>query len=211
MADESKDANMDNESRSVDDDSDDNDNDSADINTDGPEPEELDPSKSAASDDDDSIENTGVEAIDNDNDDESIKNTGVEDIDDDDDDNEPIENTGVQQPTQYKRFVQAEESGRAAAGSNDNKPRTRSTAAQEFIHSMFEDMDPNSIFELMSSDDADDMLSFITAQMMAKAGLKYFGQDGAMQSWWNWSNYYTTKSWMDARQETCQKSRRKQL
>jgi hypothetical protein len=102
----------------------------------------------------------------------------VEDIDNDDD-NKPIESTGVQQATEYDRFVQAEEAGRAAAGSNDNKPRTRSTVAQEFIHSMFKDMDPNLIFKLMSGEDKEDMLSFITAQMTAKAGLKYFGQDGA--------------------------------
>jgi hypothetical protein len=53
--------------------------------------------------------------------------------------------------------------------------------AQEFIHSMFEDMNPNSIFELMSGEDEEDMLSFVTAQMTAKARLKYFGrrQDGA--------------------------------
>jgi hypothetical protein len=44
---------------------------------------------------------------------------------------------------------------------------------------MFEDMDPNSIFELTSGEDEEDMLSFITVQMTAKAGLKYFGQDGA--------------------------------
>ena len=44
---------------------------------------------------------------------------------------------------------------------------------------MFEDMDPNLIFELMSGKDEEDMLSFITAQMTAKARLKYFGQDGA--------------------------------
>jgi hypothetical protein len=76
---------------------------------------------------------------------------------------------------EYERFTQAEEAGRTAALNNDNKPRTRSTAAQEFIHSMFEDMDPNSIFELMSREDEEDMLSFVTAQMTAKAGLKYFG------------------------------------
>ena len=40
------------------------------------------------------------------------------------------------------------------------------------------DMDPNTIFELMSGKDAEDM-SFVTAQMTAKAGLKYFGQDRA--------------------------------
>ena len=44
---------------------------------------------------------------------------------------------------------------------------------------MFEDMDPNPIFELMSGEDEEEMLSFVTAQMTAKAGLKYFGQDGA--------------------------------
>jgi hypothetical protein len=31
----------------------------------------------------------------------------------------------------------------------------------------------------MSGEDEEDMLSFVTAQMTAKAGLKYFGQDGA--------------------------------
>jgi hypothetical protein len=40
-------------------------------------------------------------------------------------------------------------------------------------------MDPNSIFAQMSGKDKEDMLSFVTAQMTAKAGLKYFGQDGA--------------------------------
>jgi Zn-dependent peptidase ImmA (M78 family) len=60
--------------------------------------------------------------------------------------------------------VQAEEAGRAAAGSNDNKPRTRYTMAQEFIHILFKDMGPNSIFKLMSGEDKEDMLSFITAQ-----------------------------------------------
>jgi Reverse transcriptase (RNA-dependent DNA polymerase) len=170
---ESEDVNMDDakESRSADNESVDNNDDLADIDTDGPESEESDLSKSAT-DDDKSIKNTGVETID---DDESVKNTGVETIDDD----EPIKNTGVQRPTEYDCFVQAEEAGRAAAGSNDNKPRTRSTAAQEFIHSMFKDMDPNSIFELMSGKDEEEMLSFVTAQMTAKAGLKYFGQDGA--------------------------------
>jgi hypothetical protein len=74
--------------------------------------------------------------------DESVENTGVESAAMDDDD-ESIENTGVHRPsTEYKWFTQAEEAGRTAALNNDNKPRTRSTAAQEFIHSMFEDMDP---------------------------------------------------------------------
>jgi hypothetical protein len=125
--------------------------------------------------DDESVENTGVG-----NDDESVENTGVENNDTGSDDNdESVENTGVHRPTEYERFTQAEEAGRTAALNNDSKHRTRSTAAQEFIHSMFEDMDPNSIFELMSGEDEEEMLSFVTAQMTAKAGLKYFGQDGA--------------------------------
>jgi hypothetical protein len=131
--------------------------------------QESDPNESAASDNDnESVENTGVETNDDD-DNESVENTGVENV----------ENTGVQRPTEYEWFVQAEEAGRIAASNNDTKPRTRSTAVQEFIHSMFEDMDPNSIFEPMSGEDKEGMLSFVTAQMTAKAGLKYFGQDGA--------------------------------
>jgi Reverse transcriptase (RNA-dependent DNA polymerase) len=169
-----------------DDDEDDSDDDSADIDADAPASEESDSSDSVSSDDesvenpgvgndDESVENTGVENNDatSDDDGESVKNTGVGD------DEIPVENTGVHQPTEYERFRQAEEAGRTAALNNDNKPRTRSTAAQEFIHSMFEDMDPSSIFELMSGEDEEEMLSFVTAQMTAKAGLKYFGQDGA--------------------------------
>jgi Reverse transcriptase (RNA-dependent DNA polymerase) len=122
-----------------------------------------------------SVENTGVENNDtiSDDDDESVENTGV------DNEDVSVENTGVQRPTECDRFAQAEEAGRAAALNNDNKPRTRSTAAQEFIHNIFDDMDPYSVFELMSGEDEEEMLSFVTAQMTAKAGLKYFGQDGA--------------------------------
>jgi hypothetical protein len=129
----------------------------------------------SSDDDDESVENTGVENNDatSDNDNESVENTGV------DEDDESVENTGVDRPTEYERFTQAEEAGRTAALNNDNKPRTRSTAAQEFIHRIFEDMDPNSVFELMSGEDEEEMLSFVTAQMTAKAGLKHFGKDGA--------------------------------
>jgi hypothetical protein len=109
--------------------------------------------------------------------DKSVENTGVETIDDDD--NKPVENTGVHQATEHKWFTQAEEAGIIAAFNNDNKPRTRSTAVQEFVHNMFADMDPKMIFELMSGEDKEYMLSFVTAQMTAKAGLKYVGQDGA--------------------------------
>jgi hypothetical protein len=123
-------------------------------------------------DDNESVENTGVS-----DDDESVENTGVETIDDDN--NEPVENTGVRRATEHERFTQAEEAGRIAAFNNNNKPRTRSTTAQEFVHTMFADMDPKMIFELMSREDEEDMLSFLTAQMTAKARLKYFGQDGA--------------------------------
>jgi hypothetical protein len=180
-----------NESDEVDDNDSDNDDDSADIDADAPESEESYSSDSVTSDNDESIENTGVESNDvgSDDDDESVDNTGMENNDagsDDDeesientgvgDDDESVENTGVHQPMEYKRFTQAEEAGRTAALNNDNKPRARSTVALEF---MFEDMDPNSIFELMSGEDEEDMLSFVTVQMTAKAGLKYFGQDGA--------------------------------
>jgi hypothetical protein len=134
----------------------------------------------ASDDDNESIENTGVESVAlDDSDNESVENTGMESAAMDDDDESIKRNTGVHRPMEYKRYTQAEEAGRTAALKNNNKPRTRSTAAQEFIHSMFEDMDPNSIFELMSGKDEEDMLSFVTAQMTAKARLKYFGQDGA--------------------------------
>jgi Reverse transcriptase (RNA-dependent DNA polymerase) len=157
-----------------DDDDDDYDDDSADIDVDTPESEESDANELSASDNNDesSASDNNDESSASENDDESIENTGVEP-------NESVKNTGVQGPTEYNRFVQAEEAGRATAGNNDNKPRTRSTAAQEFIHSMFKDMDPNSIFELMSGENEEEMLSFVTVQMTAKAGLKYFGQDGA--------------------------------
>ena len=142
------------------------DDDSTVIDSDAPQLEELIPNNN----DDSTVNSTGVESVE-DTGVETVEETGVED---------PVENTGVDtsRPTASERFLQAEEAGRTAATNNDNnKPRTRSTAAHEFVHSMFGEMDPKSIMELMK--DPVEMLSFVTAQMTAKAGLKYFGQDGA--------------------------------
>ena len=46
------------------------------------------------------------------------------------------------------------------------------------VHAIFEDMDTELMFALLSGDDEGDMLSFIMAQMSAKAGIKQFGKKG---------------------------------
>ena len=46
------------------------------------------------------------------------------------------------------------------------------------VHAIFEDMDTELMFTLLSRDDEGDMLSFIMAQMSAKAGIKQFGKEG---------------------------------
>ena len=46
------------------------------------------------------------------------------------------------------------------------------------VHAIFEDMDTELMFALLSGDDEGDMLSFIMAQMSAKASIKQFGKEG---------------------------------
>ena len=46
------------------------------------------------------------------------------------------------------------------------------------VHAIFEDMDTELMFTLMSGDDVGDMLSFIMAQMSVKAGIKQFRKKG---------------------------------
>ena len=43
---------------------------------------------------------------------------------------------------------------------------------------MFDDMDPETMFTSLSGNDAEDMLSFATMQMSAKAGIEKFGEEG---------------------------------
>ena len=46
------------------------------------------------------------------------------------------------------------------------------------VHAIFEDMDTELMFTLLSGDDEGDMLSFIMAQMSAKGSIKQFGKKG---------------------------------
>jgi Reverse transcriptase (RNA-dependent DNA polymerase) len=161
---------------------DDYDEQSSDDDDDEQSTEEQQDGNDSVSENEVSDENTGV---DDENAGVDPENTGVEvlePIDEDNDDN------FARVPTAYEQFKQAEQDGRDAATSHGNNYRTRSATrtereaelenAAEFVHNMFQTMDPTAIFELMSGNDAQEMLSFLTAQMTAKAGLKYFGQDG---------------------------------
>ena len=62
-------------------------------------------------------------------------------------------------------------------------PRRHASKAKdpafEYINSMFEDMEPETVFTMLMEHDSSEMLSFLTEQMSAKRGLKHFGTAGA--------------------------------
>jgi hypothetical protein len=155
-----------NDDFSYDDTSDSDDNDDGDHDL-----PDLLPELGNPNDDDDSIEQSTEEQQDEEDDDLSQdevddENTGV------DPENTGVdpENTGVDLetveenddnisesgPTEYERFEHAVQAGRTAANSNDHRARTRSVTrierqaelenAAEFVHNMFQTMDPTAIF-----------------------------------------------------------------
>ena len=87
--------------------------------------------------------------------------------------------------TESSKFQQAVTDGITRAyDENGHRPRRRHASkakdpAFEYINSMFEDMEPETVFTMLMEHDSSEMLSFLTKQMSAKRGLKHFGTAGA--------------------------------
>ena len=106
-----------------------------------------------------------------------------------------VENAGVEDPngsesqseneTELDAFARAEASGRewAVAGTTEwptrtNRGKTKDPAF-EYVHTLFESMDPETVFTLLTGCESDHILLFLTEQMSAKRGLRQFGNAGA--------------------------------
>ena len=87
--------------------------------------------------------------------------------------------------TESTKFQQAVADGITRAHDvNDQRPARRHAnkakdPAFEYLNSMFEDMEPQTVFTMLMEHDSSEMLSFLTEQMSAKRGLKQFGVAGA--------------------------------
>ena len=85
--------------------------------------------------------------------------------------------------TESDQFRQAEDAGRMAANGAELPKRVSKPNKKEgFAHNcvtFLQDMEPEAAFALLMESDTEDMLSFLMAQMSAKAGLKHFGEAGA--------------------------------
>ena len=98
---------------------------------------------------------------------------------------ESFESTGVNEDhgeTIEEQFQQAEDVGRAAAEGGELPKRERRRKVddvRECVNLMSSEADPDALFTLMMEEDPEEMSTFLTAQMSAKAGLKHFGEDGA--------------------------------
>ncbi|KAG7356172.1 enoyl-CoA hydratase [Nitzschia inconspicua] len=127
-----------------------------------------------------SSENTGVEET------RSIEDTGVEDTRSVDDESSGVDDKPSNMCDEIRS---AEEAGRIAAINDEqlpkrmrkpyNKHMNMMNMVADYIHTTFEDMEPEVIFTLLAGKDMQSQLTLLTTQMSAKAGLKQFGQAGA--------------------------------
>ena len=95
------------------------------------------------------------------------------------------QSTGVEddrQPTEEEAHQQAEQAGIEAAKNDADLPKRthkqKEDEAHEFTHAMLSDASPEAMFPPLMENDHNKMLSFLSAQMPAKAGLKHFGEAG---------------------------------
>ncbi|KAG7348138.1 reverse transcriptase RNA-dependent DNA polymerase [Nitzschia inconspicua] len=127
-----------------------------------------------------SSENTGVEET------RSIEDTGVEDTRSVDDESSGVDDKPSNMCDEIRS---AEEAGRIAAINDEqlpkrmrkpyNKHMNMMNMVADYIHTTFEDMEPEVIFTLLAGKGMQSQLTLLTTQMSAKAGLKQFGQAGA--------------------------------
>ena len=102
-----------------------------------------------------------------------------------DTDDESLADEDPQPTTESSKFQQAVADGitRAYDGNDHRPPRRHASKAKDpafgYINSMFEDMEPETVFTMLMEHDSSEMLSFLTEQMSAKRGLKQFGTAGA--------------------------------
>jgi hypothetical protein len=140
----------------------------------------------------DNVENQGVQEEPDNNDIEDVEGTGVDDlgvqnpgvlqpiVEDHDQDEMPANN--VEQVTEQDRFEAAENEGCARAERQDDiRPRCtiKPNRDKDFVYALINMLlgsHPVSEAETQTPLDA---LTFVTVQMSAKAGLKYFGNCGA--------------------------------
>ena len=96
--------------------------------------------------------------------------TDTDDASLDDDDTHPT--------TESHKFQQAVADGISSAydGDDQRPPRRHANKTKdpafEYLNSVFEDMEPQTVFTMMIEHDSVEMLSFVTEQMSAKRGLK---------------------------------------
>ena len=101
-----------------------------------------------------------------------------------DTDEESLVDDDTHPTTESTKFQQAVADGIARAHDvNDQRPARRHAnkakdPAFEYLNSMFEDMEPQTVFTMLMEHDSSEMLSFLTEQMSAKRGLKQFGVAG---------------------------------
>ena len=120
--------------------------------------------------------------------DQALENAGVQDTNNEPNVVEAIEDE--EPPTQrseYEIFQDAERIGRESANDPTSSRPVREkkkhdpayTYANILVDTVFDDMEPEEAFSLMTDGDGNDMLTFVTEQMSAKRGLRLFGEDGA--------------------------------
>ena len=68
--------------------------------------------------------------------------------------------------------------GQRSRRKREPKPTAEKDTAHDCVNAMFGDMEPETLLTLVTGEDESDMLSFVTAQMSAKAGIKQFGDKG---------------------------------
>ena len=108
-----------------------------------------------------------------------------------------VDEEGLEQGEVTESLASREVEDREHAAAEDDTyqqpKRTWHDSAYKYVNYLFDGMDPEVVFTFLTGESSAPMLTFLTAQITVKQGLKQFGKAGLMPSCQSWNNGLITR------------------